>query len=140
MTALNSLNGCAIKDGSVIYSEQLAPNLYFTIILRYEPFYDGRNSANHQNSSFLQCEAIISNGVKHTYSNGIIGIEEAVEIQCTVNKGEWPELLPDLKTKDGFRVWQKDYHYHEVPSDLYKRKVIWLVEVPKLSLLKYCAE
>lgn len=133
MTAINNLKGHIIKDGKVVYSEQLENNLHFAVVLMYEPFYDGKNNDNHQNSSQLICQAVITTGKKHTWGNGVTSIEEAVERQRQDNNGKWPTLQKDLKTKDGHRVWQKDYQYHEKT-----RMVIWLVEVPKLDLLKYC--
>jgi hypothetical protein len=144
MSAINSLKGCIIKDGKVVYSEQIEDSLYFAIILMYSPFYDGKNSNNHQNSSQLMCEAVITTGNKHTWGNGAVSLNTASEIEKADENGKFKPLR-ELETTEGFRVWQKDYQYkeYEVEKDNKKikiktRRVIWLVEVPKINLLQYC--
>lgn len=133
MSAINNLKGHLVKDGKVVYSEQLEPGLHFMVILMYEPFYEGKNTANHRNSSQLICEAVMSTGVKQAWGNGVISIEEAATMQQADEKGKFPPLREELRTKDGFRVWQQDYQYSEK-----SRKVAWLVEVPKNELLRLC--
>lgn len=57
MSAINNLKGHIIKDGKVVYLEQIENSLHFAVVLMYESFYDGKNTANYQNSSQLMCEA-----------------------------------------------------------------------------------
>lgn len=142
MSAINNLKGHIVKDGKIVYSEQIENNLHFAVVLKYEPFYD---SNHHQNSSKLCCEAVITNGNKHTYGNGVISLDEASEIQTVKGTEKFNPLREELKTQDGFRVWQKDYQYHEDEQEIdgkkmkiKTRKLIWLVEVPKIDLLRYC--
>lgn len=142
---MNNLKGHIVKDGKVVYSEPLENGLHFAVILMYEPFYDGKNSANHQNSSQLICESMITTGAKHNWSNGVVSLEAASEIERIYDNQNWKPLRQDIKTKDGFRVWQKDHQYNEYDEEKNGKKIkvkqrclIWLVEVPKLDLLKYC--
>lgn len=142
MSAINNLKGHIVKDGKVVYSEQIENGLHFSVVLMYKPFYDGKN---HQNSSELMCEAIMTTGNKHTWGNGVISLDEASIIEKADDNGKFKQLREELKTKDGFRVWQKDYSHseHEEEKDGKKvkvktRRVGWLVEVPKLDLLRFC--
>lgn len=140
MSAINNLKGHIVKDGKVIYYEKLQNDLNFCVILKYEPFYDGKNSNYHQNSSQLTVETLISTGERQTYSNGVSGITEAKFIETADEKGKF-EPLQELTTKDGFRVWAQEYNFGEITIEGKTRKtrvVIWLVEVPKLELLKFC--
>lgn len=145
MSSINNLQGTIIKDGKVVYSEKLQDELYFAVILMYEPFYAGKNTAGNQESSKLMCQAVITNGKKHTWSNGITSLEEAMVVEIIEGDNVFAALKNELKTKDGFRVWQKDYGYlereyiiQEKKIKLKMRKVKWLVEVPKINLLEYC--
>lgn len=145
MSAINNLKGHIVKDGKVVYSEQIENGLHFAVVLMYEPFYDGKNSSNHQNSSQLMCEAIMTTGNKHTWGNGVMSLDEASVIEKIEATEKWKPLRDELKTKDGFRVWQKDYQYNEYEEQkdgkkvkVKTRRVSWLVEVPKLDLLRYC--
>ena len=145
MAAINNLKGHIVKDGKVIYSEQLENGLHFVVILMYEPFYEGKNANNYQMSSRLICEALITTGNKHTYSNGTISLEEASTLEKIKENEKWKSLCTDLSTKDGFRVYQKDYQYNDYEKEeegkkikLKTRRVTWLVEVPKLELLRIC--
>ncbi len=145
MSTINCLKGHIIKDGKIVYSEQIDKGLHFAVVLMYEPFYDGKNKTNHQNSSQLICESIITTGNKHTYGNGVIGLDEAIIIEQSDDNGKFKPLREDLKTISGHRVWQQDYCYNEYEEEkngkkfkVKTRQVIWLVEVPKNELLKYC--
>jgi len=145
MSAINNLKGHIIKDGKVVYSEQIENGLHFSVVLMYEPFYDGKNAANHQNSSQLMCEATMTTGNKHTWGNGVMSLDEASIIEKADDNGKFKLLREELKTKDGFKVWQKDYQYNEYEEEkdgkkvkVKTRRVSWLVEVPKLDLLRYC--
>jgi len=145
MSAINNLKGHIIKDGKVVYSEQVDTGLHFAVVLMYEPFYGGSNQANHQNSSQLTCDAIMTTGNKHTWGNGVMSLDDARVIQKADNNGNFEPLKKELKTIDGFRVWQKDYAYNELEYEekgkkikVKTRSVIWLVEVPKMDLLRYC--
>jgi hypothetical protein len=145
MSEINNLKGHIIKDGKVVYSEQIENGLHFAIVLMYEPFYSGKNTANHQNSSQLMCEATMTNGNKHTWGNGVMSLDEASMTEIADDNGKFKPLRDELKTKDGFRVWQKDYSYNEYEEEregkkvkVKTRRVSWLVEVPKQNLLRYC--
>lgn len=145
MSAINNLKGHIVKDGKVVYSEQIENGLHFAVVLMYEPFYEGKNTSHHQNSSQLMCEALITTGNKHTFGNGVGSLEEACVVEKADDAGRFKSLREDIKTKDGFRVWQKDYAYNEHEEEkgggktkVKTRSVIWLVEVPKLELLRYC--
>jgi len=136
-----SLKGHIAKDGGDVYTERLDNGLLFIITCTYAPYYAGSNSANHQSSSQLICEAIITNGIRHTWGNGIISHIAAVETEIADEKGNFKPLAPELKTKEGFRVWQKDYQYssyEEKGKTIKTRNLIWLVEVPKKELLNFC--
>lgn len=144
MSAINNLKGHIVKDGKVVYYELIESGLHFAVVLMYEPFYDGKNSNNHQNSSQLICEAIMTTGNKHTWGNGVMSLDEASVFEKIEATEKWKPLR-ELKTKDGFRVWQKDYQYNEYEEEkdgkkvkVKTRRVSWLVEVPKLDLLRYC--
>ncbi len=145
MSVINNLKGRIVKDAKVVYLEQIENGLYFAVVLMYEPFYDGKNASNHQNSSQLMCEAIMTTGNKHTWGNGVISFDEASIIEKSDYNGKFKPLREELKTKDGFRVWQKDYSYNEFEEEISGKKVkirtrriSWLVEVPKIDLLRYC--
>jgi len=168
MAAINNLKGTPVKDGKVVYSEQLETSLHFAVILMYEPFYEGKNTANHQHSTQLYCEAVITTGSKHTWGNGIHSLDEADWFEKVRDNEKFKPLKSDLKTKDGFRVWQVEYSFGDFEitkeqfeksknsnydflseidkNDLQKqgkikfktRRVKWLVEVPKMSMLKFC--
>ena len=145
MSAINNLKGHIVKDGKVVYSEQIENGLHFAVVLMYEPSYDGKNTANHQNSSQLICEATMTTGNKHTCGNGVMSFDEASVIEKIEVTEKWKPLREELKTKDGFRVWQKDYQYNEYEEKrdgkkvkVKTRRLSWLVEVPKLDLLRYC--
>lgn len=138
MSAINNMKGHIIKDGKIIYQEQIESGLYLIVILMYEPFH-----AAHRNSSQLICEAFISNGNKHVWGNGVISMEDAIIIEESDN-GKFSQLR-EVKTKEGHKVWQQDYQYDEFEREKDGKKVIvktrklqWLVEIPKLALLKYC--
>lgn len=145
MSAINNLKGHIVKDGKVVYSEQIENGLHFAVVLMYEPFYDGKNTANHQNSSQLMCVATMTTGNKHTWGNGVMSLDEASVFEEVEATEKFKPLREELKTKDGFRVCQKDYQYNEYEKEkegkkvkVKTRRVIWLVEVPKLDLLRYC--
>jgi len=145
MSGVNNLKGSIVKDGKVIYSEKLENGFHFAIVLMYEPFYKGKNQANHQNSSQLYCEATITNGKRTEWSNGVVSIGDAEVCEVTLKSNKFEDISKDIKTKDGFRVWQKDYNYSEFvinvkgkPVKMKFRRLKWLVEVPKNDMFKYC--
>lgn len=142
MSAINNLKGTVVKDGKVVYSEQIENGLYFAVILMYEPFSDGKNTLN---SSQLMCEAVMTTGNKHTWGNGVMSLDKASIIEKADDNGFFKPLRDELKTKDGFRVWQRDCQHNEYEEEIDGKKVkvkirriTWLVEVPKLDLLRYC--
>lgn len=140
MSSTNNLKGTVIKDGRIVYYEKLEKGLYFYVTLKYEPFYDGKNTQYHQDSSQIMIEATISNGERFNYSNGVTCISEAKYTEISDEKGKFKDL-EELTTKDGFRVWQQDYNFGEtyvLDKPRKTRTVMWLVEVPKEDLLKYC--
>jgi hypothetical protein len=108
MAAINNIKGLVIKDGKVVYSEKLENGLYFCVILMYN-LSDIRN--NLVRSSELDCTCIISNGEKINYSNGVIGLNQALEIEHIVN-GEFKDLGV-IYTKDKYKVYQVDYDYRD---------------------------
>lgn len=122
MTALNNLKGHIVKDGKVIYEEVLDNGLLFIIIEIYEPSYTKENYAN---SSNLWLEAVITDGNKHTWSNGIISLNDIEEQESRDGNGNF-RTLNQLKTKDGFKVWE---HEHAITS--ISRRIKWIIEVPK---------
>jgi len=150
MAAINNLKGTPVKDGKVVYSEQLETSLHFAVILMYEPFYEGKNIANHQHSTQLYCEALITTGSKHTWGNGINSLDEADWFEKVKSTDQFKPLREELKTIDGFKVWQiaykfdeheekeKDENGKEIKVKYKTRRVKWLVEVPKMSMLKLC--
>lgn len=145
MAALNNLKGHIVKEGKIVYSEKLEDDLYFTVIMKYEPFFD---EIHHKNSSQLVCEACVTTGNIKSYSNGVKALEPATVVEKIRVDEKFKQLRKEFKTKDGFRVWQKDYMYDDYEEELESgekikvkaRKVIWIVEVPKLSLLKFCQD
>lgn len=150
MAAINNLKGTPVKDGKVIYSEQLETSLHFAVILMYEPFYEGKNTANHQHSTQLFCEAVMTTGAKHTWGNSIVSLEEADWFEKVKATEQFKPLREELKTNDGFKVWQVAYYFGEheekekdekgndVKVKYKTRRVKWLVEVPKIAMLKFC--
>ncbi len=82
---------------------------------------------------------------KYVYGNGVIGLDEASIFEKADDNGKFKPLRDEFKTKDGFRVFQKDYQYNEKEEEkegkktkIKTRRVTWLVEVPKNDLLRYC--
>jgi hypothetical protein len=141
MSAINNLKGHIVKDGTIVYSEQIENSLHFAVVLMYEPFYDKEYC---KNSSRISCEAIMTTGGKHTYSNNVQSLDDAIIFQKIKVNESW-EPLKELTTKDGFKVWQKDSQYQDCEElengkkvKFKKRVLTWLVEVPKLNLLSYC--
>lgn len=144
MASINSLKGKIVKDGRIVYSEKLENGLYLNVIIKYTPFYDGKNCNYYQSSSELTIETLISNNNYQNYSNGAISLNDVIEYQITDEKGNFSKLEKEFKTKDGYRVWQKDYNYQESTMEVdgnkiktKTRNVVWLVEIPKLDLIKY---
>lgn len=128
MTSLNNCHGHIINDGSILYEEYLEDGVIFVVIQKYEKSYVKENFGD---SSHFCLEAIIYNGNKHTYSNGVISL--------TNNDRQEFEPFPklrEIKTKDGFRVFEHAYFHHEVDNKKCRR-VIWLIEVPKEDLKKF---
>lgn len=122
MSAINNLNGRIVRDGKVVYSEQVENGLYFAVILMYEPFYEGKNTDNYQNSSQLTCKAIMTNGNRHTWGNGVVSLDDASVFEKSDSNGKFKPLREELRTKDGFRVWQKDYQHNEYEEELDGKK------------------
>jgi hypothetical protein len=141
MAVINNIKGLVIKDGKVVYSEKLENGLYFCVILMYN-LSDIRN--NLVRSSELDCTCIISNGEKINYSNGVIGLNQALEIEHIVN-GEFKDLGV-IYTKDKYKVYQVDYDYRDKEhrqvlknsNSVEYRSVGWIVEIPKKDLLNIC--
>jgi len=136
MSAINNLKGHIVKDSKVLHYERLENNLYFAVVLMYEPIYDG---GGFKNSSNLSCLAIMTTGNKTNYGNGVVALDDAVYIENEIN-GCFSDLR-QTTTKDGYVVSQKAYNYTEINIDdkkIRRRMVKWVVEVPKNDLIKYC--
>jgi hypothetical protein len=119
-----NLKGHIVKDGKVVYSEQLKQNLHFVVIAMYEPKYQREH---YQSSSQMLIQAVITNGNKTKWSNGVDSFQLAQETQ------EKPfKPIETITTKQGFKAWQQDYNYRGVYRD-----VVWIIEVPKHELLAY---
>lgn len=125
MSAINNLKGHIVKDGKVVYSEEIENGLIFAVVIMYEPY-------SKSSSSQLICEAIMTNGNKHTWSNGVISLDDAFVVEKSID-GKFTELRKELKSRDGFRIWQSEEFNN---GDT--RKLSWKIEVPKNDLLKYC--
>lgn len=134
MSAINNLKGHLVKDGKVIYSEQIESGLWFNVVLMYEPFYSNDKTCS---SSKILCEAVMSTGNKHTWGNGVTSLDDAAIIEYADENGKFKPLRESLKTKDGYRIWQKDVQQSD-HQELKSRRVIWLVDVPKIDLIRYC--
>lgn len=141
MTAINNLKGHIVRDGKVVYSEDLEPGLIFAVVEQYEPFYE---KGNYSDSSKLWLEATITTGERHTYSNGVVSLVEADTKEVVEESSAFRDPLRKLKTKDGYRVWESVYgerHYVEVKNGeevpMKSRVVKWCVEVPKEKLSKF---
>ncbi len=139
MTSINNLKGSFVKDGKVVYSEKLEKNLYFVILVMYEPFYQGKNIAHHQNSSQLFCQALITTNNKHNWGNGIVSLDEAEFFEKVEINQEFKPLKENIKNINNFKIWQVAYNfkeYEDVNTKIkYKtRNVKWLIEVPKTEM------
>jgi hypothetical protein len=134
MTAINNLKGHIVRDGSIVYQEELRPNLYFAVAQMYEPIYD---KDNYGSSSKLWLEATITTGQTHTWSNGVNSLIEAEHFEeATENFNN----LEKLKTSHGFEVWQHAYDHRSYTKDgktIKSRKVKWLVKLSKDQLAKF---
>jgi hypothetical protein len=143
MAGINNFQGRVIKDGSIVYSEKLQNGLYFILVLTYEPYYDGVNILNFQSSSQLHCVALISDCSKHHWSNGVISVDDYIIIEKVYGDDSFGIIASDFKTKDGFNVSQSDFCYQDyfeekkgVRVRVRTRKLIWIVEVPKLQMIE----
>jgi len=132
MTALNNLKGHIVRDGKVVYSEELEPKLQFAVIEMYEPFYE---KGNYSSSSKLWLEACITTGEKHTWSNGVQSLDETQEQEIVLLTENFRELR-HLKTSQGFRVWESVMAEGKTEKTKY-RTIKWCVEVPKEALSKF---
>lgn len=147
MSLINNLIDNTVENGKVVYSEEIEKGLHFVILMTYESFYNGKNTNHHQGSSHLTCEALMTTGSRYTYGNGVFYLNKAKEHQTEDTSGNFKPLREELKTKNGFKVWQKDYQYDEREKieegkkiKFKTRNVIWLVEVPKMDLLNFLTE
>ena len=142
MSLIKNLIDNTVENGRVVYSEEIEKGLHFVILMTYESFYNGKNTNNHQGSSHLTCEALMTTGGRH-----IFYLNKAKEHQTEDISGNFKPLREELKTKNGFKVWQKDYQYDEREKikdgkkiKFKTRNVIWLVEVPKINLSNFLTE
>lgn len=137
MTAINNLKGHIVKDGSILYIEELEPNLYFAVIEKYEPKYEKDNYAS---SSQLQLETLVTTGEEINSSNGVRSLNDAVEIE-EIKEEEQYRTLRKLKTKQGFIVREVSYaenHYENENKQKTKHRYVkYIVEVPKNKLIKF---
>jgi hypothetical protein len=136
MSAINNLGGRIVVDGKVVYIEKLDLNIFFAVVEMYEPKYV---KENYGISSSLLLNAFITNGVKYQHSNSIVSFLD-IDYQETIDQQDEFSELKELKTSQGFRVWQHQYYIQKFNEDGKKKKarrVKWLVEVPKEELSKF---
>jgi len=137
MSAINNLKGHIVKDGKVVYSEELEPHIIFAVIQLYEPKYEKHN---YSNCSRLLLKTIITTGEKYIFSNGVESLIDAERIE-EINEDENFETLREIKTLQGFKVWESSFgenNYLNTKKIKKKsRKVKWIVEVPKNELVKF---
>ena len=144
MSALNTLKGQMIKDYQVKYKEKLPNGLWFYIILRYNSGYNSKEF--YRSSSEIYIDAVITDGNLNTYGNNVLSYKEVEKHEDILKSESFLALSVEIKTKDGYRVWQEEYNKKEYSQEIennksQKRKsrtTKWLVEVPKEDLLKIC--
>jgi len=136
MATKNNLKGSLVKDFKVVYSEKLKNNLYVKVIMKYMPFYDGKNRSNYQCSSQIEIESVVTSGGTYEYSNGTHAIEPKETIE-RIGKDESFRKLESFVADSGIKIRETAYAYSS--GDDYKsRRVIWLAEINKDDLLKMC--
>ena len=141
MAAINNLRGHLVKDGRVVYSEKIKDGLYVKVILKYEPFYDGKNKMNHQNGSQIMIETVITDGSTHNWGNGVHSFNEKIDYE-EVKKGESFRKLKSFDTESGITIKESAYRFGEKEDkDGVKystRYVITTAVIKKSDLLKMC--
>lgn len=134
MTAINNFRGTIVREGRVIYSEEIEPNLSFCIIQMYRPFSDKEGTPH---SSGIYIEACITTGEVYNWSNGVKSLEPAEEWEKKIKKEDF-RSLHDSKTKDGFKMCEVvSREYFDKEDQTYNRRITWIVEVPKEALIKF---
>lgn len=139
MTSINNLQGHKVKDGKVVYSEEIEPKIVFAVIEMYEPNYV---KENYGGSSKLWLESCITTGREHTWSNGISSLEEVQEYEKVPAINNFRELKK-LKTLQGFEVWEHAYgikNFEDNGINMKSRFIKWIVEVPKKELAQFFTE
>lgn len=142
MASTNNLKGHIVKDGRVIYSEQIKDRLYLKVILKYEPFYDGKNKMNHQNSSQIMIETVVTDGSTHNWSNGVHSFIEKIDYE-EVKKGKIFRELTSFKTKSGITIKEIAYRFGEKEDEkgvkYNTRYVVTIAIIEKSDLIKMCS-
>lgn len=140
MSAVNNMRGHLVKDGRVVYLEKIEHNLFFVVVVMYESMYE----KNMYNSSCLMIEAMMVTGEKTTFGNGVVSYEIASISERIYPTEKWQQMRPELKSKDGFIIKQKDYNYNEWDElngdkkvNVKQRSVSWFIDVPKEDLIKF---
>ena len=144
MSTLNTLKGHFVKDYSVKYKEKLSNGLWFYVIFKYDSGYKSKEF--YRSSSELYIETIITDGNLNSWSNNVLSYKEATIHEDILKSESFLPLAEEIRTKDGYRVWQEVYNKVEYTQELEKGKTEkrksrvtkWLVEVPKEDLLKIC--
>lgn len=102
MSAINNLKGKITKDYEIVHNELLSNGLNFIIVCMY-----------YKTTFLIDC--FITNGDKHTYSNGVISFADAYA--KTESKG--------VITKDGFECYTVNvFGTHKWTSNVTKEYLI----------------
>ena len=129
MSALNNLDGKRVKDGRVLHNEQVAPDVYFTVFALFDP-----------NDSRFLLYAEMTVGSCHTWSNGVVSMDNA-KVRRDARPGEsLPGLDADLVTTSGLRVYQEMGGVYEHKNGSKHRYDHWCAQVPKDELLGYLSK
>lgn len=128
MASINNLGGKVVKDGKVVYSEEIDQGVLFVVIMKFDPY----SIFEQGGSSTLSIEtAVIKEGARQNYSNGVIGLSDHWDDQ-QMDNGKYPDLKR-VELKMGAVAEQK-----VVPLSWKTevRRVIWHVDVTKDQLLR----
>lgn len=144
MSAINTLKGQFIKDYKITHKEKLSNGLWFYVILRYNSNYNSKDF--YRSSSEIYIDAIITDGILNSYGNNVVSYREIEKSEDIKKPESFTSLLPEVVTKDGYKVWQEEYNKREYSMELEDKKfekrkarnTKWLITVPKEDLLKFC--
>ena len=124
--------GHIVSDGTVIYSEILETKIIFSVICQYYPSYKSVGSSSH-----LTLHACITNGQKYRYSDGVESLEPAEEWEGVEKKND-QRSLKKITSKNGFVAEEViTREYYDEQSKLFRRRITWIIEVPKNELVKF---